>query len=174
MRRDLLLIIDVQQGFINSSTQHIPEIVEDLQHVFTTVMVSKFLNPPGSPYRRLMEWDIFSPRSPETELAFTPREDAYIFDKPVYSALTPQVISTLASKGFDEVTLCGIATDNCILKTAVDLFEGGYKPVVLSDACASHGGVACHEAGLMLLKRFIGYDQVVPYQAKQNNAPEEG
>ncbi|MCW9033232.1 MAG: cysteine hydrolase [Rhodospirillales bacterium] len=173
MRRDLLLIIDVQQGFINPSTAHIPAMVEELQHAFSTVMVSRFFNPPGSPYRRLMEWEIFAPRSPEGELAFKPRDDAYIFDKAIYSALSPQVESTLTSKGINEVVLCGIATDNCILKTAVDLFENGYKPIVIADACASHGGPECHEAGLMLLKRFIGADQVIPYQAQQNNAPKE-
>ena len=50
-----------------------------------------------------------------------------------------------------------------MLKSAVDLFEAGIEPVVLADHCASHGGRDCHEAGLKLLKRFIGEGQVVEY-----------
>jgi nicotinamidase-related amidase len=171
MKRDFLLIIDVQKGFINPSTAHIPERVETLQHQFGAVMVSRFFNPPGSPYRRLMGWERFAPRSEATELAFTPRNDAEIVDKPVYSALTPQLESYLSRTGIDEVAICGIATDNCVLKTATDLFEAGYKPMVIHDACASHGGVQCHEAGLMLLRRLIGEEQVVLYQSQQNNEP---
>jgi len=171
MKRDFLLIIDVQKGFINPSTAHIPELVENLQHQFTSVMVSRFFNPPGSPYRRLMGWERFATRSDDAALAFTPRNDAEIVDKPVYSALTPQLEDYLSRHGIDEVALCGIATDNCVLKTAVDLFEAGYKPMVIYDACASHGGVQCHEAGLMLLRRLIGEEQVVAYQSRQNNEP---
>ena len=171
MKRDFLLIIDVQKGFITPATAHIPERVETLQHQFGTVMISRFFNPPGSPYRRLMGWEHFAPGSEATELAFSPRADAEIFDKPIYSALSPQLEAFLNRAGIDEVALCGIATDNCVLKSAVDLFEAGYKPMVIHDSCASHGGIQCHEAGLLLLRRLIGEEQVVLYQSRQNNTP---
>jgi len=58
------------------------------------------------------------------------------------------------------LVLCGIATDGCVLKTAVDAFERGIEPVVVVDACASHAGNAVHEAGLLLLGRFIGAGQL--------------
>jgi len=46
------------------------------------------------------------------------------------------------------------------LKSAVDAFERDIEPVVITDACASHAGGAVHEAGLLLLGRFIGKDQL--------------
>lgn len=57
--------------------------------------------------------------------------------------------------------MCGIASDGCVLKTAVDVFEQGIVPVVLKDLTASHAGEAVHEAGILLISRFIGQDQVV-------------
>ena len=46
--------------------------------------------------------------------------------------------------------------------TAVDLFQNGFRPVVLADACASHAGPDYHEAGLRLLERLIGRRQIAP------------
>lgn len=157
----VLLIIDVQQGFITPDTGHIPAAVEALQDDFDHVFVTRFENPDISPYRRFLNWHDFPPRSPETVLAFTPRDDARLIVKSVYTAVTPGLLATLEDLGAKTVHICGIATDNCVLKTAADLFEAGVRPVVLAKACASHGGPEAHQAGLVVLKRLIGASQVV-------------
>ncbi len=161
MAQGCLLIVDVQKGFINSATEHIPARIQALQSDYGIVFASRFLNPPGSMHRRLIGWDRFAPGSEDAELAFAPRPDARIFDKTTYTSLTADLLSMLAREGLGKVHLCGIATDGCVLKSAVDLFEASIEPVVLADACASHGGADCHEAGLKLLRRFIGEGQVV-------------
>ena len=157
---DFLLIIDVQRGFINDWTGAIPARVEALQADYRCVIATRFINPPGSLHRRLLGWPRFAPGSRDIELAFRPRDDARVVDKTTYTAVTPDLLGELERGGIEEVHLCGIATDNCVLKTAVDLFEAGIKPVVLADACASHGGPECHACGIRLLKRFIGESQV--------------
>ena len=48
-----------------------------------------------------------------------------------------------------------------MLKTALDLFEQEFRPVVLGYGCASHGGKDCHEEALHLLTRQIGEAQVL-------------
>lgn len=165
MSRDCLLIIDVQQGFINDWTAHIPARVEALQKDFGQIVAARFYNPEGSPFRRLIGWQRFAPGSQDTAFAYRPRSDAMIIDKPTYTCVTPEFLEGLQRTGRTRVHLCGIATDNCVLKTAVDLFEAGITPIVLADACASHGGPDCHEAGLLLLRRFIGEPQVVSERA---------
>jgi len=159
--KSCLLIIDVQKGFINKWTRRIPKAVEAAQHEFDLVVATRFFNPEGSFYRSLIKWEKFAPGSDEIELAFTPRPDAWVFDKPVYSAVTGGLLDFLAKNKVRRVHVCGIATDNCVLKTAADLFERGVEPVVLADACASHGGKECHDCGLLLLRRLIGKGQVV-------------
>lgn len=156
-----LLIIDVQNGFINDATRHIPERVQALQESYGRVMVTRFSNPEGSNYRRLMGWTRFAPGTDDTALAFTPRDGATVIDKTLYSCVTPGFLASLAADGIASVHLCGIATDNCVLKCAVDLFEAGLTPVVLADDCASHGGEDVHQCGLTLLRRLIGEAQVV-------------
>ena len=165
MAPSCLVIVDVQKGFVNRWTEGIPARVAALQDRFDLVAVTRFVNPAGSPYRRLLRWFRFAPGSEDTALAFTPRGDALVVDKSGYSCLVPPLRGWLDGHGIKVVHLCGIATDNCVLKTAVDLFEARFRPVILQDACASHGGPECHEAGLLLLRRFVGREQIVPSDA---------
>jgi nicotinamidase-related amidase len=156
----VLIIIDVQRGFINPATAHVPARVEALQGRYDTVIATRFVNPEGSAHRRLISWTRFAPGSDDTALAFTPRADARIVEKHVYSCLTVEVRAMLDAAGAGEVHLCGIATDNCVLASAIALFEGGDTPVVLGDACASHAGTDYHDWGLRILRRLIGEKQV--------------
>lgn len=156
-----MIVVDVQQGFVNEHTAHIPARVEALQQAYGTVFVTKFSNPEGSLYRRLMGWTRFAPGSPDTELAFTPAATAEVLDKAVYTCVTPALADRLRRDGIDEVHLCGIDTDMCVAKSAIDLAEAGFRPIVLGDACASHGGPEHHAAALSMLVRAIGRDQVV-------------
>ncbi|HEX9809632.1 MAG TPA: isochorismatase family cysteine hydrolase [Alphaproteobacteria bacterium] len=156
-----LLIIDVQQGFMTPATAHVPGRVEALQADYAAVLATRFVNPEGSAHRRLLGWDRFAPGSAETALAFRPREDAHILEKRLYTCVDGPFLERLARLGAGEVHLCGIATDNCVLKCAVDLFEAGLRPVVLARACASHAGPDYHQWGLRILRRLIGAAQVV-------------
>ena len=51
----------------------------------------------------------------------------------------------------------GLKRDKC---SAVDAFESDIEPIVVHDACASHAGQAAHDAGLFVLSRFIGKNQI--------------
>lgn len=156
-----LLIIDVQKGFITDSTSHIPAIVEALAAQYEKVFATRFINPQGSAYRRLIHWERFAPGSEDTQLAFIPPTGAALIEKSSYSCVDAGFRARLEMMDATEVHLCGIATDNCVLKCAVDLFEAGYRPVVLAAACASHAGEDYHDWGLKILRRLIGPDQVV-------------
>jgi nicotinamidase-related amidase len=156
-----LLIIDVQKGFITESTDHIPGIVEALAAQYKTVFATRFINPRGSAYRRLIHWERFAPGSEDTQLAFIPPTGTALIEKFSYSCVDAGFRARLEMMDATEVHLCGIATDNCVLKCAVDLFEAGYRPVVLAAACASHAGTDYHDWGLKILRRMIGTEQVL-------------
>ena len=155
-----LLIIDVQKGFINDATRHIPARVTDLARNYDQIIVTRFINREGSAHRRLIHWDRFAPGSDDMALAFEPPAGAAIMDKSVYSCVDAGFLAHLKLIAAEEVHICGIATDNCVLKCAVDLFESGFRPVVLADCCASHAGEDYHLWGLKILKRMIGAEQV--------------
>jgi nicotinamidase-related amidase len=44
----------------------------------------------------------------------------------------------------------------CVLKIAMDLFDVGIEPIILTDCCASTAGLQAHLAGLAVLSRNIG------------------
>jgi nicotinamidase-related amidase len=155
-----LIIIDVQNGFINEWTSHVPQRVEMLQDSFDRIIVTRLYNPRGSPFRKLLRWDEFSLGSSATNLAFEPREDATILDKPSYSFATDEFIKDLSNDGIQRIHICGLSTDSAVLKCSVDLFEAGVEPVVLAYACGSFQGPAAHEAGIMVLRNLIGERQV--------------
>ena len=156
-----LLIVDVQVGFINDATRHILPKVEALQKRYKHVYATRFINADGSPYRRLLGWHRFYTDSDDVPLAFEPVGGVVVLDKQVYTCVTPAFLADLRDKGIEEVAICGIDTDACVSACAVDLFENGIRPVLLSDACASHAGAEYHEAALRILARLIGKNQIV-------------
>lgn len=156
-----LLIVDVQQGFINHHTCHIPDVVERLQEHYEHVFASRFINASDSPHRRFIDWHKFDAESSEVELAFTPKANAVVFDKKVYTCVNKELLAVLEERHINEVHLCGIDTDVCVMLTAVDLFKNKIRPVVLSEASASHGGQEYHDNALSILRRQIGHNQVL-------------
>lgn len=162
--RSMLLVVDVQNGFVNEHTRQIIEPVNRLIAAFRergeSVAFTRFVNTPGSGYQRWIGWTRFMG---EPENALHDAVDAGagpVFVKHGYTAFTPEFERFLREQRMERLVLCGIATDGCVLKSAVDAFERGIEPVVVTDACASHGGREIHAAGLLLLGRFIGAGQL--------------
>lgn len=159
--KECLLIVDVQVGFINEATLHIPKLVEKLQKNYKYVYVTRFYNKEDSFYRKLIKWDRFDKGSDDFKLAFNPIENAKIIDKSIYTCINTSFLEEINRKGITEIAICGIDTDICVTKCAVDLFENGIIPVVLANYCASHAGEDAHKFALKTLARFIGKDQVI-------------
>jgi nicotinamidase-related amidase len=159
-----LLIIDVQKGFINEHTKHIPEQINSLQNnsLYKAVFASRFINVKASPFRRWMNWERFSRNSEDSELAFDVSKRVKIFEKYTYSCLTKDLLEGIEHYQLQEMHLCGLDTNMCVFITATRLFEEGLcMPVVLKNYCASHSGKAYHEAGLICLSKAIGKDLIL-------------
>jgi len=164
----LLVVVDMQNGFLNERSRHVVPrvvgVVDAWRHLGGEVIFTRFLNAPGSPFERLIHWSRLQ-GPPDTGITseLRPYVDgaAGVIDKPYYTLLTPTGIEVVREEGWRDLVFCGVATDGCVLKSAVDAFELGYTPWVLTDACASHAGAEVHEAGLTLLRRFIGRGQLV-------------
>lgn len=156
-----LLIVDVQKGFINDKTLHIPALVEELQYQYDFVIATRFINLPDSQFRRLIKWDRLSPDSEDIELAFNLKEGAIVVDKYIYTCIDDEFVTMLKEHGVTAVDVCGIDTDICVTKCAVDLFERDITPFVLKDYCATHAGLDLQEAALEILARYIGRLQIV-------------
>jgi nicotinamidase-related amidase len=159
-----LLVVDVQRGFINSFTEHIPERVRQLIETgeYAPVLFTRFVNTPDSPYCKLLKWDALS-APPETELVevlapLAAEDNVYI--KQGLTGVPDALAQRLRDEGISQISLVGIDTDMCVLKVAMDVFDLGIEPVVLVDCCASTAGLQAHLAGLAILSRNIGPHQL--------------
>lgn len=160
----LLLVVDVQNGFVNEHTRHVIEPVNALIHAFTDrgapVAFTRFVNVKGGGHERWIGWGRFMEEPENALYGALEADDHPVFVKHGYTAFTPEFEGYIDGLGIERLVICGIATDGCVLKSAVDAFERDIEPVVVTDACASHAGEAVHEAGLLLLGRFIGKGQL--------------
>ena len=165
--KSVLMVVDVQKGFLTDETRHVLSTVVDLvrqwQEAGGKTIYSRYYNHAGSAFERLMNWrQLYCP--PETdiveELASYVRHSV-VLDKDNYSALTREFSELLRRHEWTDIVICGIDTDLCVLKTALDAFEHGLTPWVVTEASASTGGNAAHDAGLAVIGRAIGEQHLV-------------
>ena len=159
-----LLVVDVQRGFINEFTQHIPSRVRRLIETgdYGPVLYTLFVNTEGSPYQSLLNWHACA-GPPETDLVETlaPLADQRnIYPKHGLAGVPQELAERLRNETMSQLSVVGIDTDMCVLKVAMDVFDMGIEPVVLVDCCASTAGLQAHLAGLAILSRNIGPHQL--------------
>ncbi|WP_406279118.1 cysteine hydrolase [Nocardia sp. NBC_00881] len=172
-RLPMLMVVDVQNGFITPSSAHVVPVVARLvdrwSQTDAPVVFTRYFNYRGSPFERLVGWSGLMD-APDTDIVAElehrsrgPR--THLLDKTTYTAFTAEAADLIATLGVTDVHLCGIATDACILKTALDLFEAGLTPWVITDACASnasrHPPQQVHDSALMHMSRLLGAGQLI-------------
>ena len=160
--RKILLAVDLQRDFMAPLTAHLPARVEALSERYGRVLATRFVNRPGSLWVTEVDCVKCMPGTAGVELAFRPRAPLVVVDKEGYgllgSALRP-ALAALAAAGVergDEVDICGLDTDACVLNTALDLFDLGYRPRILIDACASGNGLDYHRRAEEIIRRQLG------------------
>ena len=155
----------MQNGFLSPAARHVVEpvrqLIDEAGRRGVVVAFTRFFNRPDSGWVKWIHWSRLMD-SPETDIIpeLAPRVE-YVFDKVAYGAFVPEFSRFIASRKIERIVVCGIATDGCVLKTAVDAFERNIQPIVVTDACASHAGEDVHNAGLLLISRFVGKHQLV-------------
>lgn len=158
--KKLLLIIDVQNAFINKKTKHILKRINSLldSNTYDDVIFTRFINSKDSlwykkiNYKRCIE-------DKDNVIPFNTK-DYLVMDKKIYSAYNDELVKFIKDNNIDEIYLCGIDTGACILKTALDLFDNGYNVFVLKDYCSSTRGRIFHNRALSIIKRNVVYNIV--------------
>ncbi len=164
---DILIVVDVQNGFTKKYTVEKIPIIEDLlsRRLFDTVVATKYWNTPDSNISRLMGWkDLCTEAEQDLVPEIKPYVD-HITTKNIYSGATPEMTELLKNLNGgslpEYVFLLGFDTECCLLSTAADLFEMGVRPLVLTEYCGSHDGPRYHDAGIISLEHLIGPDFLI-------------
>ena len=167
MDNKILIVVDVQNGFIKTQ-EHIEKANQIVALVksgkFDKIVATKFLNYTDSMYERYFNWSDLK-TSDETDLYEPLKEfvDA-TFKKTTYNCVNDDFIELLTElndcEEVNEVYICGLDTDACVLATAIGLFDNLIAPIVLEDYCFSTGGYEYHKAGIKCLERIVGRNQI--------------
>ncbi|MEU5632147.1 isochorismatase family cysteine hydrolase [Streptomyces rishiriensis] len=167
-RSTALLVIDVQQGFANQHSRGIipavVRLVEGWQAAGAPVVLSRFHNKPGSPYETITGWTRLRTAEEQAlvaELAPFVNDAAAVIEKAQSSVFTSEGAEIIRTSGWTDLVLCGIDTDACVYDSAVAAYQSGYRPWIVTDACASSGGAQYHDAALLLAARNIGTSQLI-------------
>lgn len=152
-----LVVIDVQKYFMDKNTIKIPDkitsYIKKNRDKFDQIVFFKFINNENTPFYRFYDWkDMMDP--PGTDLC---PEIEDIKHKP----FTKSTRSCLRNKDFheflrknkiEELYLCGFNTEECVLATAHDAFDCGFKVFIIKDLCSSHYGKEAHENAMRIIK----------------------
>jgi nicotinamidase-related amidase len=163
-----LIVVDVQNGFVNHHSMHVVPVISDLVSRWSTaghpVVFTRYRNYLGSSFERFFRWSRLQ-SAPETdivpELVDQAASARTVLDKTGYTVFTDEAAALIDDAGWTDLVFCGIATESCVLKSAADAFEQGYAPWLLTDASASDAGAAVHDAGLTVARRLIGPRQLI-------------
>lgn len=173
----VLVVVDMQNGFVSEKAKasgvvpRVVELVERWEATGQDVLFTRFLNHRGSKYERLINWSRFIPvlddgtANPEIEIVDELADHAArarVLDKDGQYSPFPELDPLAAENGWSDLAICGIATESCVLETAMGAFDrGNFTPRVITDACFSHSGEERHQAGLTVLRAGIGRRQLV-------------
>jgi nicotinamidase-related amidase len=163
--KTLLLVVDMQNGFI--TTKSMEDIIGPINHIVEAwhakkwpVVFSRFINTPASPWVRFMGWNRLIKQDEISIRSEINTDNAQIFDKTKYSAWSDELLQVCTSNNINQILICGVETDQCVLATAISIFDAGIRPLVLKDCCASSAD-KLHNMGMELIERLIGPKQIV-------------
>lgn len=160
----IILLVDIQEGYMNEELRSLPKDIE--KHIknydYDLVIATRFINKNDSLHRsdiHIKEMTVFSSKAklvdPIDKIA------DFVLMKSTYTSYTKDVAKLLEKKDVKQVYIAGLNTETSILATALDLFDKGIKPVILSHLCNTTNGKKVNEAALEILKIAVGDDCIL-------------
>ena len=159
--KNLLLIIDVQKNFINKFTKNIPLKIETLlnKESFDYIAYTKFINDENSNFYKTLNYK--GCMNENDRKIVLDIGNNIIFNKKTYTAFNDELKTYIKENNINKIYLCGIDTDACVLKTAIDLFENNIDVKIIENCCMSHSGKKYHNYAIKMLKKLIGKENII-------------
>ena len=158
---NLLLIIDLQENFINNNTKNVPNSIKKLidSNIANHIVFTKFINDDSSNFYKVLNYKGCMSEKDRNIVIDT--KDYKIIEKRVYTAYNNELKLYINTNNIKTIYLCGIDTDACVLKTALDLFENNFDVKVIEDCSMSHSGIEYHISAINMLRKLIGNQNVI-------------
>ncbi len=160
VNKKALIVVDVQNYFMNEYTKSIPDKIAHFiqSNKFDIVLFTKFVNHRGSNFFKLLDWKRCL-GSPDTDIhptlvKFINKNN--LFEKASYSVFkSDKLVKILKKNNINQVFLCGIDIDACVLSSAFDGFDLGYEVHILRNLSLSHSGKKLDSAALEIINKNL-------------------
>ncbi|MCH7568519.1 MAG: cysteine hydrolase [Nanoarchaeota archaeon] len=159
---NLLLIIDMQEGFRHAKSEIILPNLLKLKNSFKgKIVFSKFVNNKNSLFEKQLNWTKFQNDEDKKLFSELQTSNNIELEHDAYTVFNEGLKEFTSKNKITKVYLCGIYTDVCIIKTAMDLFDNNIETFVIEDACNSLHGKKNHDSAIDSLKHILGKKQVL-------------
>ena len=161
-----LVLIDLQKGFMNKNTDHIPvlirEFLQSYPDTFDEVVATRYINHPGTACYLFEGWKGCMEGTEDTELCHD-LEGLYshVFIKDKYSCWNEEFRQFTKEHCFDKIYFVGVNTGCCVLHSVLDCYNAVQDCAVISDFCGSTTGEELHELSLKLLSTLITKERII-------------
>jgi len=160
MGKTALIILDVQNCFINDKTKYLPiKIKEHLEkQKYDFLIFSKFVNLESSNFSKRLNWEK-SKNSPEIDIVPELLEIAsknQIFEKNTYSIFKSQdFLGFLRENNIKKLVFCGLDLDACILASVFEAFDLGFNFEILFELTDSSSKENVYNSANEIIKRNL-------------------
>ena len=165
--KNILIVIDVQNGFIRETTQSVPDKISALidSRQFDAVLATQFVNFPGSIFEQCLGYTSLENEHDYALVSKLQTKVDSVCVKYGYNAVSPNFLLELRRLNDgqlpERVYVAGISTEACVFATAIGLFDSGIVPIVLENYSASLAGPSVHKAAIETLGHLIGAEQII-------------
>ena len=158
MNKKAIIVIDLQNCFINRKNRHLVNKIKKHVHKkqYDFIIFSKFVNSEKSNFFRKLGWKKCM-KPPETDIVKELREiPCHIFERPCYSVFKSNDLTRfIREKGIKKIYLCGLDIDACLLASAFDAFDMGLDYEIIKELSGSSSGKKMDESARRIIKRNL-------------------
>jgi len=158
----LLLIIGMQKGFRYAESEALlPNLLKLKKSFKGKIVFSKFVNDKDSLFEKQLNWTEFQNEEDKKLFSELRVSNNIEFEHNGYTVINEALLQFIKENKIIKVYLCGIYTDVCITKTAMDLFDKGIETFVIEDAYNSLHGKSIHDSAIESLRHILGKKQIL-------------
>lgn len=151
----------MQEGFrYKTNEKIIPNIKKLIKQFKGKIIFTKFQNKKNSHFEKILNWKKFQNKKDQevmTELKELVKETITHTN---YTVLNTALKKYIKLHKINEITICGIYTDVCIIKTTMDLFDVKILVKVVENATITQYNNDQNQT-LKSIRRIIGKENVI-------------
>lgn len=162
--KNALLVIDVQEYFLNEVTDKIPRriarFIENCQDKFDFILFFKFINDRNSNWIKMLNWKgMIKPE--ETKIAlelrkFLKKDNVFVKRTAFLIFRVERFKKFVKDWNISKFYICGLDTHACVYVSTIEAFERGFNVKVIEDLCTASHGMSYHQSAIDSLRRNLG------------------